>query len=236
MGKGLVNLPEGQDFGAEHFGSEMGKNFGFSGSMSSGDSPEEHKSSPDGPVGGSAHHYAKGGHPHGFDPMPGGTESGPHGTIVHHRHGGFTHHHPDGTTTHHGADGMEVAMPQHASINGGHGPGEGTLVEKRMASAPPQAPDSGEPDGDEGMPAMARGGRSGLRARIPQSMKPKGAANHSPINSAPRNPECSVTKRNQMPGGQMPYGVEPSSEPDVAGSDQGIPQLARGGKMRGGAC
>ncbi len=74
----------------------------------------------------------------------------------------------------------------------------------------------------------ARGGR----ARLPRGMKPPAMQSHSPINTPPRNPTRTVTPRNIMPGGAMAYGVQPSSEPDPAGSEQGIPQLRNGGKVR----
>lgn len=77
----------------------------------------------------------------------------------------------------------------------------------------------------------ARGGR----ATLPKAMKAKALQSHSPINTPPRNPTTTTTPRNIMPGGAMAYGVQPSSEPAVAGSGQGIPQLADGGRVRMGA-
>lgn len=74
----------------------------------------------------------------------------------------------------------------------------------------------------------ARGGR----ARLPTGMKAKALQRHSPINTPPRNPTRTTTPRNIMPGGQMAYGVQPSSEPDRAGSGQGIPQLSNGGRAK----
>ncbi len=231
MGKGLVNLPDGVDFGAEHFGSEMSKNFGFTGSSEMENPPEAAVDSPT--MGGHApQNYAKGGnvHPHGHHVTH--AEVTPHGTILHHKHGGFSHLHPDGNMTHHDEGGMEMPPSSGPSaINGGAGPGEGTFVAKQMASKAVGQHESHDHPGEPGTDLeLARGGRS-LKARIPGSMKPKGTANHSPINTAPRNPQRSVTRRNEMPGGELPYGVEPSSEPDVAGSEQGIKQLARGGRV-----
>jgi hypothetical protein len=207
MGNGIRRIPDGMDFSPEHFAQE--KDFGFSGSTQGYDSkgsaaPPFAKSSPTnngenfqtyaegGPVGGSAHTYAKGGkaghgHPHGHrvvhvhhDPST--------GAVVHkHDHGGFTMHHPDGHVTHHGADGQDMAGM------GSSGPGEGTHVAKMAASR-------GEPDADD-MP--------------------------------PRNPQRNPSRRNAMPGGQMPYGVEPSSEPDMPPAGGA---MARGGKVGGRPC
>lgn len=87
---------------------------------------------------------------------------------------------------------------------------------------------------------MAMGGH----ARLPRSMTPMAERHRSsigsgagpgmsPVEKPPRNPTMSTSPRNSMPGGQMGYGVEPSAEPDQAGSEQGIPQMKRGGHHRG---
>jgi hypothetical protein len=60
-------------------------------------------------------------------------------------------------------------------------------------------------------------------------MKIAQARHRSPIETPPRNPNTSTSMKNDMAGGQMAYGNQPSSEPDAAGSDQGIPQMRRGG-------
>lgn len=232
----LRRIPDGMDFSDKDFASE--KDFGFSGSAEgydehpvappfAGSKPTDNGAHPPGyaeggEIGGSAHGFAHGGHPHGHHVIR--VEHHPHtGAVVHHHaHGGHSIHHADGHVTHHGADGQAVHMS-----HGGQHPGEGTHVEKLMAGK------HAEPDGDE---HMARGG---MTTRIPHSMRPKAAGMHSPINTPPRNPQRSPSPRNQMPGGQMPYGVEPSAEPDDAGSEQGIPQLRKGGHMkksRGGEC
>jgi len=98
---------------------------------------------------------------------------------------------------------------------------------ERAEGEPMRKADGGMVDGssDDG---MARGGRT----RLPRGMKPPAMQTHSPINTPPRNPTKTVTPRNIMPGGAMAYGVQPSSEPDAAGTDQGIPQLKNGGKVR----
>lgn len=78
---------------------------------------------------------------------------------------------------------------------------------------------------------LAGGGFMHARPRIGKAMRPKAESMHSPINTTARNPNRMTSPRNLMPGGEMNYGVEPSAEPDTAGSDQtGIPQLRRGGR------
>lgn len=230
----MRRLADGEDFNASHFAQE--KDFGFSGSAEgydehpvappfAGSKPTDNGAHQPGYAeGGSAHGFAHGGHPHGHHVVR--VEHHPHtGAVVHHHaHGGHSIHHADGHVTHHGADGQSVSHMAH----GGNHPGEGTHVEKLMAGK------HAEPDGDE---HLARGG---MTTRIPHSMRPKAAGMHSPINTPPRNPMRSPSPRNKMPGGQMPYGVEPSAEPDDAGSEQGgVPQLKHGGHMkksRGGEC
>lgn len=196
---------------------------------------------------------AKGGHlhPHGHhivssEPAPGG------GVIMRHAHGGFTHMAPDGTSTHCDAaggmcNGGKMAggggvEDQHDSSEYAHGgrtkKADGGLMHDD-ASNTSTSPAGSFPEEPTSMPrqmgtdetAMARGGR----ARLPSGMKPSAMQRHSPINTPPRNPTTTRTPRNIMPGGQMAYGVQPSSEPDPAGADQGIPQLADGGKVRMGA-
>lgn len=83
-----------------------------------------------------------------------------------------------------------------------------------------------KPLGDE--QKYARGGKT----RLPATMRPAIAKKHSPVETPPRNPNQTTTPRNRMSGGVMPYGVEPSSEPMVAGSTQDIPQLRSGGPVR----
>jgi hypothetical protein len=79
---------------------------------------------------------------------------------------------------------------------------------------------------------LARGGFAGHRQRLPRAMKPEGMRPHSPINTPPRNPNMTTTPTNDMPAGQMGYGVQPSAEPDAAGSEQGITQMHKGGLAR----
>lgn len=128
------------------------------------------------------------------------------GCVMHHAHGGRTHVHADGSMTRHPPGGMPS--------QGGHADEaqDRKLFGHMMA----------EHEGAEG---KARGGPI-----VPRRMKPIAARRHSPIETPPRNPNTTTTPRNIMPGGKMAYGVEPSDEPDVAGSTQGIPQLRRGGR------
>lgn len=201
------DLPDGTDFGPEHFAQE--KSFGFTGSSQGPDSkPTNNGMHPPGyaeggEIGGTAHAAAKGGsmmgmHPHGHQVVRSHTDEGTGMTILHHKHGGHSIMHPDGHMTHHDMHGAPVGGggagmgSMGAAMTGHHQ--EGTHVGKMMS-----APAGKEPD-----------------------------------DTPPRNPMRNPSKRNAMPGGQMPYGVEPSAEPDAAGTEQGIPQLKRGGRARGG--
>lgn len=185
--------------------------------------------------GSEARHMARGGemmhmHPHGHHVMR--VEHHSDGRVLHHHdHGGHTVHHPDGHISHHHEDGSPVM---------GH-EGEG------MAAVGMHS-DSSTYVGGGAAEHHARHGDGyamGGHARLPRSMTPMSERKHSPIGSGapmggmspvekpPRNPMHSTTPRNSMPGGQMGYGVEPSDEPDMAGSEQGIPQMKRGGHHRG---
>ena len=75
---------------------------------------------------------------------------------------------------------------------------------------------------------LARGGFAGRRVRLPRDMSPAGERPHSPINTPPRNPNVTSSPANDMAGGQMPYGMQPSSEP--SGGD--MAQMHRGGRTR----
>ena len=75
---------------------------------------------------------------------------------------------------------------------------------------------------------LAHGGFAGRRVRLPRDMNPAGERPHSPINTPPRNPNVTSSPANDMAGGQMPYGVQPSSEP--SGGD--MAQMHRGGRTR----
>ncbi len=154
-------------------------------------------------------HMARGGHsgtmhPHGHHITH--TEHKSDGRVImHHAHGGHSVMHPHGHMSHHGADGA----PAHMAMGGHHDP-ESEYVHK------------------------ARGGHqlAGKPQTLPRDMKPAGMRHHSPIETAPRDPGITTTPRNQMSGGEMGYGVEPSAEPDTAGDGQGIPQMRRGGHKR----
>ena len=145
-------------------------------------------------------------HPHGSEITR--VEQTPDGGAIHHySHGGHTKFHADGRMTHH----VENGTPAHLAHGGieNHHDTESEYVHK------------------------ARGGRM---PSLPRSMKPMAERHRSPIGAsgahAPKDPMRTPTPRNDMPGGNMAYGVEPGSEPDAAGSEQGIPQLRRGGHAR----
>lgn len=187
------------------------------------------------------------------------TEAHPTGGVVmKHAHGGYTHMRPDGNVTHHNADGT----PAMGMGGGGAGEGtyvdrmakgghmeageeradmmqDKGLIKKAMRQHETaehggehhalKLADGGDVDGDD----YARGGRVGKTARLPHGMTPVAGRPKSPINTPPRKPETTTTPQNAMPGGVMAYGVQPSDEPEVAGSTQGIPQFrAKGGKVR----
>ena len=163
---------------------------------------------------GSGHHL----HPHGHSVVR--VEQELSGAVIHHHaHGGKTVHHADGRITHHGMDGTPAHMMR-GGIEHMHDESEYAHRNKGF---------------DKDRDGMAHGGRA---QKLPRGMKEPGMRVHSPIgdempvNRPPRFGRNTTTPRNEMPGGQMAYGVEPGSEPDVAGSEQGIPQLRKGGMAR----
>lgn len=170
--------------------------------------------------GGGAHHV----HPHGHNVVE--VEKMSDGRIIHHHaHGGHTVHHRDGHISHHHEDGSP-AMAE----GGGMG-----AVGMHSDSSTYVGGGAAEHHARHGETHMAMGGH----ARLPRAMTPRAERRHSPIGNGspvekpPRNPNMSTSPRNSMPGGQMGYGVEPSAEPDQAGSEQGIPQMKHGGHHRG---
>ena len=203
------------------------------------------------------HHAARGGemthvHPHGHHVVH--VEHHADGRIVHHHeHGGHTVHHVDGRITHHHEDGAPVhAGAVHHGVEGHHDTEseyvhrarggrmaegghakhrDGDLAQdKAMIKKAFRQHENAEHHGEHEDLTLARGGLAGHRVSLPRGMKPEVARHHSPIDMPPRNPNLTTTPRNQMSGGVMPYGVEPSAEPDQAGAGQGIPQLRRGGR------
>lgn len=223
----IKHLRDGQDFGPSHFP----KDFGFHGSADGvgrphvkargGHMAEEPKQETRSLVPGGGD-YARGGgamvhtHPQGHDVTH--VESCPVGEIQHHAHGGYTIHHEGGQITHHHADGM---MAQ-------HGVDPDAAQDKAMISKAIGQHETHEHEGEHTDLHLARGGLG----RLPPHMRPPGMRRHSPIETPPRDPAITTTPRNRFPAGQMAYGEEPSAEPDVAGSEQGIPQLRHGGRAR----
>ena len=76
---------------------------------------------------------------------------------------------------------------------------------------------------------LAHGGFAGRRVRLPRDMMPAGERPHSPINTPPRSPNVTSTPANDMAGGQMPFGVQPSSEPPMPGGGD-MAHMHRGGR------
>lgn len=189
------------------------------------------------------HHHADGGsvmvHPDAYSRGGSATHVHPHGhrvshvtsqhdrEIHHHEHGGYTVKHDDGRITHHGHDGHPVGAPGMAM--GG---------EKAMIAKGIHQHEDHEHDGEHTDIKLARGGMPGM-GKLPRGMRPKVAHAHplgeeSALNRPPMNPMHTATPRNSMPGGQMGYGVEPSAEPDPAGSEMpgGGFGMKRGGRHK----
>lgn len=186
--------------------------------------------------GGAMHHHM---HPHGHGVVR--VEHHADGRVVHHHHhGGHTVHHMDGRITHHHEDGSPVHM-MHGGMEHMHDP-EGEYVhrakggdvaqDKAMVRKGIRQHETHEHGGEHTDLHLRRGGGIGMTAPLPRGMRPHVAHHTSPVNTAPRNPNMTTTPRNAMPGGEMGYGVEPSAEPDMAGSDQGISQMHKGGRAR----
>lgn len=176
------------------------------------------------------------------------------GHTVHHKDGHVTHHHSGGAP----ATGMMGVEQMHDSSEYAHGghhrmadggslepggaynkggragrrenPKGGDGREKALITKAVHQHENHEHGGEHTDLHLARGGMAGMRTRLPRDMRPAAARQHSPIETPPRDPKLTTTPRNQMSGGEMPYGVEPSAEPDMAGSEQGIPQMRRGGR------
>lgn len=185
-------------------------------------------------------------------------------TVEHYSHGGKTVNHIGGVSTHHKRTGTLIpsaAAPPPLSPDDGSSMQPAAMVPQGMG------PDGSAPGGmkkggsisraedekqdrkmmirmiaaeekKEGRAGMAMGGH----ARLPRGMKPPVAHSRSPINTPPRKPQVTRTPKDDMAGGQMPYGMQPSSEPgyspttttgsapdDIAGGG------ALGGMKRGGS-
>lgn len=152
-------------------------------------------------------------HPHGHHVVR--VEQHSDGRVIHHHsHGGHSVHHPDGHISHHHEDGTP-AMAE----------GGGMAAVGMHSDSSTYVGGNRRDGGGEG---YAMGGRT----RIPRSFTPVAERHRSPIETPPRNPTKTTSPRNDMPGGQMGYGVQPSAEPDVAGSEEGIPQMKHGGRHK----
>ena len=183
--------------------------------------------------------YAGGGmhlHPHGHAITH--VEQELSGAVIHHHeHGGYSKHHPDGRVTHHMADdtpahlgmvgmggGMdgEAVVPRLKRARGGDMAQDRGMIRKALREE--ESAEGGRHEGTK----MARGGH----ARLPHGMgaPPMGDGAGMRVNQPPRFARKTTTPRNIMPGGEMAYGVEPGSEPDVAGSEQDATPMRRGGR------
>jgi hypothetical protein len=119
---GIKHIPDGQDFGPEHFS----KDFGFHGSANGPDFPDtrgpKHVAEPDEEGGGD---YARGGKMHRNKGMMEEHMMRRGGHEEHRAHGGHTVHHPDGRITHHHEDGGHHTIHpdgrvEHHHAHGGH--------------------------------------------------------------------------------------------------------------------
>ena len=178
-------------------------------------------------------------HPHGHAVTH--VEQELSGAVIHHHeHGGYSKHHPDGRVTHHmgddtpahlgmigmdhGMDG-EAVVPRLKRARGGDMAQDKAMVRKAFREH-----EDAEHDGHHENLKLARGGRP----HMPHGMaaRPMSGGSEMPINQPPRFARKTTTPRNIMPGGEMAYGVEPGSEPDVAGSEQDVTPLRRGGRAK----
>lgn len=171
------------------------------------------------------------------------------GEVHHHEHGGHSMHHADGRVTHHDHSGAMVDHRAGGSAGtyarggpAGRPTAGDQAADKRLVAKGIRQHEDHEHGGEHTDLELARGGGiPGMKARLPRGMMPKAARSHSPIGSGrspierpPRNPAMTTSPRNTYSGGEMGYGVEPSAEPDTAGSEQGIPQLRGGGRAKRG--
>ncbi len=184
-------------------------------------------------------------------------------TIHHHSHGGMTVHHADGHVTHHEADGRPAhhGGMEHRAHGGRmherHMAGGGDFHKEHPEDAREDKAliakgihQAERHHGEDETPLhLARGGRPGdVRARLPRGMKPPAERRRPPIGTAehappeprgPSTPEMTRTARGrptdsaQDYGGTLPYGVEPTDEPDGPGDEQNMPAMAHGGRHRG---
>lgn len=175
-------------------------------------------------------------HPHGHDVAH--VEHHADGRIVHHHsHGGHTVHHKDGRVTHHMEDGSPVAMMPHSGIETMHDSSEfahggqhrGDMAgEKAMIRKGVRQHEDHEHGGEHTDLALAGGGRT----RLPRGMRPMAARIKTPTEHMPSQRSMPSMRNEQPAGSGMGYGVEPSAEPDDAGSDQGVPTMRRGGAKK----
>ena len=180
-------------------------------------------------------------HPHGHAVTK--VEQELNGAVIHHHaHGGYTMHHADGRVTHHMADDTPAHMAR-GGIEHMHDPeteyvhrakrarGGDMEQDRAMIKKAFRQHENAEHHGEHETLSLRRGGM----ARMPHGMAAKpmggaGAGAEMPMNQPPRFGRKTTTPRNIMPGGEMAYGVEPGSEPDEAGTEQGITPLRRGGR------
>ena len=162
-------------------------------------------------------------HPHGHHIV--GVEQNSGGAIHRHAHGGYTMHHNDGRVTHHMADGAPMGM-----AGGGRMPKSDEAQDKAMITKAVHQHEQHDHKGEAETALKLRrgGGIPKMKPRLPRGMRPKAARDKSPVNTAPANPMVTATAPNDMPGGNVPYGVQPSDEP----ANPPTNAMRRGGKVK----
>ena len=268
MGKSIVHLADGEDFGAQHFGSEHMRDFGFSGSAQG--APAQPKSKEGGR--GAKSRYAEGGHlpamPH-VEAHADGSHTVHHSDgrrTVHHAEGGHSIYHSDGKVEHHQGSTHVTHHPDGSVERHQHEPGYAmggpTMPARPMAPAAtaPVMPAQANPV-VRAVRGYAEGGHVDPDAAEDKALVRKGVRQHEnqehggehadlklarggmvphkrsrrggmAMNSPATTPERTTTPHNATAGGQIPYGVQPDSNPDISDNDGALTQMSRGGRVK----
>lgn len=161
-----------------------------------------------------------------------------------HRGGRSIEFHPDGRImVHHGAsmdehDSSELAHRQNFA-KGGHVEAKEQASDirqdKALVKKGVRQHETQEHGGKHSTLKLAEGGAvKGGRNKVRPKETSGALSQASALNREPENPQETETSpaHELLPAGNEPYGVEPSDEPENAGSRQGIPQLAKGGRVK----
>jgi hypothetical protein len=161
-----------------------------------------------------------------------------------HRGGRSIEFHPDGRImVHHGGgmdghDSSELAHRQNFA-KGGHVEAKESAADEREDKKLVKKGVAQHEDqlhgGKRATLKLAFGGSvKGGRNRVRPTEKGGALSQVSALNRDIENPQETETRPSGelLPAGNEPYGVEPSDEPEAAGSRQDIPQLGKGGKVK----